>query len=730
MKLKDLPFINEPWTDWKNFYKEHVPKFIAEASNGEHYSEWNKDTFYEYFERSAGQCVSSLRQGYFTKVEQDKIKENWIEIAPLLQQISNSQQQPLFEVYNELRRLIRRYTAKDRRAATFRLIAGLQPQSLCTVVNRGKLLELHNFLKDNVENYTFKWTNNWFENSHGILEFYKQELGSSNGYDIMTFPWQTYLYFKNKNSENQSSIEIDMSENPSEETINLLQYKKQIILQGPPGTGKTLLAKELAREFIGSPSEIHIADYFKIGQKIDNASGVTDYYTIEEVTEKHIKLSSDRATKFWNASYNKILEKYDGILNGDNPKSIGNNDPYEIAIAKYLVENVDVNKASKDQLQIVQFHPSYTYEDFVRGIVAKPNPGGEGMLYKVEDKTLATFANKANRNYLNSQKDDSTISIENQLEEAFEAFKDSIYDEIEASKGYLMLTENVGLIDSDDLDAFRYKGQAEGWIKNGNRMLFKDLLQAINDGNTSRQDIKRNPRVSGLAHQHASYFIRMVNRFQEFYTEYKKQNPIQSAPKEQLKKFVLIIDEINRANLSSVLGELIYSLEYRGDGIKSIYEEEGEQELIIPPNLYIIGTMNTADRSVGHIDYAIRRRFAFVDVLPKELNDDDTMVFHRDWFKKVSELFIENYDEYLADQTTILKSAKTLSSEFRPEDVWLGHSYFIQKKDNEENEVLIPNDFNIRIEYEIKPILLEYVKDGVLMGKVNEQRIEDYIKSW
>src|SRR5690606_7139407 len=80
--------------------------------------------------------------------------------------------------------------------------------------------------------------------------------------------------------------------------------------------------------------------------------------------------------------------------------------------------------------------------------------------------------------------------------------------------------------------------------------------------------------------------------------------------------YVLIIDEINRANLPAVLGELIYALEYRGEGVDSMYDLDGDTSIILPPNLYIIGTMNTADRSVGHIDYAIRRRFAFVEVLP------------------------------------------------------------------------------------------------------------------
>jgi DNA replication protein DnaC len=150
-------------------------------------------------------------------------------------------------------------------------------------------------------------------------------------------------------------------------------------------------------------------------------------------------------------------------------------------------------------------------------------------------------------------------------------------------------------------------------------------------------------------------------------------------------KFVLIIDEINRANLSSVLGELIYALEYRGEPVESMYEYDGEREIILPENLYIIGTMNTADRSVGHIDYAIRRRFAFVNV-----DTDESVIPEnaRALFKKVEALFRDN-----------------LSDEFELNDVMIGHSYFLGKSGLTLKQAL---------KFEIKPILLEYLKDGVL----------------
>ena len=176
----------------------------------------------------------------------------------------------------------------------------------------------------------------------------------------------------------------------------------------------------------------------------------------------------------------------------------------------------------------------------------------------------------------------------------------------------------------------------------------------------------------------------------------------QEALKDKDKPYVLVIDEINRANLSAVLGELIYALEYRGEAVQSMYAIDGENNLILPPNLYIIGTMNTADRSVGYIDYAIRRRFAFVNILPKDLTNELGDQFESALFAKVTNLFNTN-----------------LSSEFKKEEVQLGHSYFITKN----------TPIDIRWEYEIKPILLEYVKDGILVGEGIETIINNLINN-
>lgn len=387
-----------------------------------------------------------------------------------------------------------------------------------------------------------------------------------------------------------------------EEYIEILEYKKQIILQGPPGTGKTYNAKKIAEQMVGE-----------------------------------------------------------------------NND---------------------DQIKIIQFHPSYTYEDFVRGITAKSE--GEHIVYETENKTLSSFAEKANNNLKVSKKDISDISKEQHIEKLFLQFVEKIQDEIETNESFEITTSvSVQMVEED---AFRYTGN---W-KSSQRMKFKDLVIAQISGVSTRQELKALEGISGLAKQHASYYIKVLNKFQEDYKEALNESISTEIEKPKIKPYVLIIDEINRANLPSVLGELIYALEYRNESVQSMYAIDGDNSITIPENLYIIGTMNTADRSVGHIDYAIKRRFAFVDVLPNEevINNDRA----KELFRLVASLFVKDGD---------IKKVNSdfLATDFDCKDVQLGHSYFLLKEGTEEEQKL---ELKMRLDYEIIPILNEYVKDGLL----------------
>ncbi|WP_139419298.1 AAA family ATPase [Chryseobacterium mulctrae] len=345
---------------------------------------------------------------------------------------------------------------------------------------------------------------------------------------------------------------------------------------------------------------------------------------------------------------------------------------------------------------------------------------GEKIEYKNINKALGKFAEVALQNYQDSKKEVSQISKEKWIDEQFDYFVEKIAEDLNNEK-YFKLTDNVNIVDLEE-DAFLYIGA--NWKGYEHRMLFKDIKKAYFDGNSIRKDLSQNMNISGSARQHATYYVLILQAFLKFIKD--KTIPEIDTLKVVEKPYILIIDEINRANLSSVLGELIYALEYRGKTVDSMYAVEdstlqNKNQIILPPNLYIIGTMNKADRSVGHIDYAIRRRFAFVDVLPKKLADEK-IIFKDDIFKIVSELFIKNYDQYISDEMVDLIPADTLFSDFKPQDVWLGHSYFIQKKDKNDKgeEILIPEKFSTRIQYEIIPILEEYIKDGILKESARE----------
>ena len=184
------------------------------------------------------------------------------------------------------------------------------------------------------------------------------------------------------------------------------------------------------------------------------------------------------------------------------------------------------------------------------------------------------------------------------------------------------------------------------------------------------------------------------------------------------KAYVMVIDELNRGNVSKVFGELITLLEVdkrKGRiNAESVVLPYSKKAFHIPNNVYLIATMNTADRSLGSLDYAIRRRFAFIAEKPFGLEVEG---FNEELFELVSSLFVKNFDEYKEsswDLTMKLEPADTLSEEYKPEDVWIGHSYFLMQ--DEEGEDNTTN----RLLYEIIPLLEEYVRDGVLTAEAQD----------
>ena len=159
--------------------------------------------------------------------------------------------------------------------------------------------------------------------------------------------------------------------------------------------------------------------------------------------------------------------------------------------------------------------------------------------------------------------------------------------------------------------------------------------------------------------------------------------------------YFFIIDEINRGNLSKIFGELLMLIEneYRGEAVKLAYSEE---MFDVPANLYIIGMMNTADRSLAMIDYALRRRFSFIDMLPG---------FNSDGFKEYKTTLNNELFNRAIDVVTMLNDV-IAKDDSLGEGFCIGHSYFCNQKSFSEDWLR-----NV-IEYDIIPMLREYWFDN------------------
>ena len=174
---------------------------------------------------------------------------------------------------------------------------------------------------------------------------------------------------------------------------------------------------------------------------------------------------------------------------------------------------------------------------------------------------------------------------------------------------------------------------------------------------------------------------------------------VQKAISDPDKKYYFIIDEINRGNLSKIFGELMMLIEKdkRGKGYQvSLTYQENNEKFYIPENLYIIGTMNTADRSLAMVDYALRRRFAFIDIEPAF----DNLVLR------------SHFEKYLGQEMTdkIILKVNKLNKEIEKDSLDLGkgyrigHSYFTPTEEIKD----VNKWYKMIIKMEIEPLIREY----------------------
>lgn len=354
------------------------------------------------------------------------------------------------------------------------------------------------------------------------------------------------------------------------------------ILYGPPGTGKTYKTINKALEIIlteenRSTQINHTFQNIKYEKKVDD---------ILAVLQKNEHTLEDRNILIWAFDYYK----------------------------------------TQSQIVFTTFHQSFGYEEFVEGI--KASTSAEGIEYNIEDGILKKLSRQAEQNYFESE---IIINDEVNFEKLVNDFANDIETKIAQGEEIILFTNSnntKALIGSvkrkfdDTLQSFVTTGS----VKNQNltlSVIVRDYQKYLDGEIKSYQDIKPSFESKSSYHGNAIYYFELYRLIKEFETVNKELYKVQ---KQTFKNYILIIDEINRGNISKIFGELItliedskrigateeirVSLPYSGMG-------SDEKGFGVPSNLYIIGTMNTADRSIAPIDTALRRRFVFEEMSPK-----------------------------------------------------------------------------------------------------------------
>ncbi len=470
--------------------------------------------------------------------------------------------------------------------------------------------------------------------------------------------------------------------------INLLSSKHQIVLQGPPGTGKTRLAKLIAEKLIqpsviGSPEEI----VDKLLREFDSSSN-----QVIAVREQHRNILSEFLEQFPKEQLNQLsLDQYCTGTGGRN------NFCWWIERGLQPLGYYFPGSSRTYQIYWKKSTQEYSKHGFIKNVT------DDDVAMKEVAQKLHNLVNQRNLDELAKYFGDSFML------KILNTYYPTEYFPINSEK---MINHALKIfkVDYSALNVFDknkklyeiYINKKEKFNLDMTPFEFSNLLSSTFNLKEGKDITEKNEVISQGEYQivqfHPAYsyedFVRgiVAKTDENGNIAYNVENKVLAAFAKKAQdnpngKYVLIIDEINRANLPSVLGELIYALEYRGEAVTTMYELEEDRQIILPKNLYIIGTMNTADRSVGHIDYAIRRRFAFVDVQPNETIIENQKA--KNIFKYLDLLFKEH-----------------LAPDFKKDDVMIGHSYFLVQDDNQ---------LRMKLDYEIKPILKEYLKDGILL---------------
>lgn len=474
-----------------------------------------------------------------------------------------------------------------------------------------------------------------------------------NQLDLRSFYDAFFCEYKEKDIE--TSIKEDENKEKQDtfllETISLLRQKKNLILQGAPGTGKTY-----------SSAEIVVA----------MCNGLESLPTNrEDIMKEYHKLVADDRVVF--TTFHQSMD-YEEFVEGIKPELSGDNIVYSLkpGLFKQICENAKSPIIENNNLNIRKNATIWkvslkgTYENDIRTDCLKNNRiriGWDGYGENIAEDTQYTNGGKS----------------------VLDAFinKMQIGDIVMSCYSH-MVVDAIGVVvgdyEWDDTLSYYKRCRKVNW-------LVKNIRENIYDvNNKTTMTLSTVYRLNNLS-------LENVMAILENHKASQKTSIVQNT-----KPYFLIIDEVNRGNISKILGELITLLEsdkrlgmLNEIKVKLPYTQE---EFGVPQNLFIIGTMNTADRSLGYIDYAVRRRFAFstlysdISIIENyysdkiELRDKIVNLFNN------IKVFIEEYIEH----------------DFTTNDLMFGHSYFLTNED----------ELPLKIKYEIIPLLIEYAKDGVL----------------
>lgn len=384
-------------------------------------------------------------------------------------------------------------------------------------------------------------------------------------------------------------------------------------------------------------------------------------------------------------------------------------------LAKQIAE--ELTGGNEEQIGFVQFHPSYDYTDFVEGL--RPSSGDDGQIgFKLQDGIFREFCERA-QNSLAIYEHERTINVEkeetvssdfsiNTVEKALNdddfmayAWNEFMEEEFVTSKRFWYEDKHgkkvcfhISKI-NDDIIEF------EGYGDRNNTFQYRSLLEP--------RIIKNiiNPLYISSIGSDFFYYYKLYSIFNYWVFKYAKKYEeskrvkniiVEEKASNDYPYFVFIIDEINRGEISKIFGELFFSIDpdYRGkDGkVTTQYANlrETDKEFYIPENVYIIGTMNDIDRSVDTFDFAMRRRFRFVEI---KAADTMGMWENNDKFDNDK---IEEARNRLTNLNKAISDTEGLNSHYH-----IGPSYFLKLPSVNYDYDLLWSDY-------LEPLLKDYLR--------------------